>query len=652
KPIVRAYIDSSSLPEGERERQEKQWLRYRILRNQVNNCINREVVLRAMAIEDVKAASCEGPGYGLWERPCPCFDAAGFADLPIRYDDETEVHGRTSAMIKNIPTKLRTGLNLGYAFVNITRSVEAVKFFRCFENFGWKSFDSRKVCEMKLPRVHIFVCDMGESELDLRTSNLLFLRNDVDYAKVRSITKTKVLELLDVFLFRSPDTSVRLATVASGAALVKLLEYEVGGAQISVQTVYGVEVEVENNPYDPSLMVFMYYRDYMKQKVQSLDTKCPTFLYVMPMFPSGVFFEETLLASRDAMPFDLLKKKLISRLETMEAPKYASAIIKILEQDNYSKRLGTHERIVENISMQASAHSSILSSAYLLGCGGDFWVLRYHRPNSYCFPFTCSFFAPNNMRMVLVRHLMSDPSGAFMVTTFKLWHQVGLSFKLPKHYYTGCQVIIILSIPILWLEINRSCAFLECYDKYLKAEFKEATTLAGHPEWELPDDAGEYNDVPSSTDFFKLNGTYVPEKGKFFLTWYSNKLLTHGDQILDEANQIFLGCKVKLAAKVLSAGWREDIEVAGENALPRYDRTAYNQILKNASPNGVNRDDQLRMAALTYLGLSSNLLESKNFRIFKTFVRKMHVDQVARLFNEAAQISPDDVDVHIVLGVL
>ncbi|KAF6166860.1 hypothetical protein GIB67_026639 [Kingdonia uniflora] len=429
---------------------------------------------------------------------------SGLTSTVWEYDDETEVHGRTSAMIKNIPTKLsrtklielldihcgnenkrvdeqylglescqeeihkfdfvylpinfRTGLNLGYAFVNFTRFVEAVRFFRCFQNFGWKSFDSRKVCEMKLARVQrawllkllalelqtgdmtspthremcqnmlsqIFVCDMGESELDLRTLNPLFLRNDPDYAKVRSITKTKVLELLDVFLFRSPDTSVRysqfvlntkynlqvenilgnpstsekggvyyysergdrlidlasfrdrlwqvniphyistiifglnvwlhlngeekqhltkllkveqitkvadghsvvvcegeifvpcrLATVASGVALVKLLEYKVGGAHISLQTAYGVKVEVENNPYDPNLMVFMYCRDYMKQKVQSLDTEYPTFRYVMPMFPSGVFFEETLLASRDAMPFDLLKKKLMSQLETM-----------------------------------------------------------------------------------------------------------------------------------------------------------------------------------------------------------------------------------------------------------------------------------------------------------------------------------------------
>lgn len=36
----------------------------------------------------------------------------------------------------------------------------------------------------------------------------------------------------------------RLATVASGAASGKLLEYEVGGPRVSVQTAYGVEVEV------------------------------------------------------------------------------------------------------------------------------------------------------------------------------------------------------------------------------------------------------------------------------------------------------------------------------------------------------------------------------------------------------------------------
>ncbi|XP_077243451.1 beta-amylase-like [Tasmannia lanceolata] len=239
----------------------------------------------------------------------------------------------------------------------------------------------------------------------------------------------------------------------------------------------------------------------------------------------------------------------------------------------------------------------------------------------------------------------------------------------------------------------------QCYDKYMKADFKDTATRAGHPEWDLPGDAGEYNDKPESTQFFTTNGTYLTEKGKFFLTWYSNLLINHGDQILDSANKAFLGCKVKLAAKatgihwwykapnhsteltsgyynlddrdgyrplarmlsrhyailnftcvemrdseqsadakcgpeelvqqVLSAGWREDIDVGCENALPRYDRKAYNQILKNARPNGVNREGppKLRVGAMTYLRLSNDLINWKNFRIFKTFVKKMHADQ-------------------------
>ncbi|KAK6134882.1 hypothetical protein DH2020_031366 [Rehmannia glutinosa] len=239
----------------------------------------------------------------------------------------------------------------------------------------------------------------------------------------------------------------------------------------------------------------------------------------------------------------------------------------------------------------------------------------------------------------------------------------------------------------------------QCYDKYLKQDFKTATAKAGHPEWELPDDAGTYNDTPEKTGFFATNGTYLTEKGKFFLKWYSNKLIEHGDQILDEANKIFQGYRVRLAAKVsgihwwytddshaceltsgyynlkgrdgyrsiarmisrhygtlnftcmemrnseqsaeakcapeqlvqqvLSAGWTENIDVAGENALPRYDRKAYNQILLNVRPNGVNENGQPKhkMAGVTYLRLTDELLERKNFRIFKSFVKKMHADQ-------------------------
>jgi lycopene epsilon-cyclase len=37
---------------------------------------------------------------------------------------------------------------------------------------------------------------------------------------------------------------IRLATVASGAAAGRFLKYEPGGPGVSVQTAYGIEVEV------------------------------------------------------------------------------------------------------------------------------------------------------------------------------------------------------------------------------------------------------------------------------------------------------------------------------------------------------------------------------------------------------------------------
>lgn len=83
------------------------------------------------------------------------------------------------------------------------------------------------------------------------------------------------------------------------------------------------------------------------------------------------------------------------------------------------------------------------------------------------------------------------------------------------------------------------------------------------------------------------------------------------------------------SVQVLSGGWRENIDVAGENALSRYDRAGYNQILLNVRPNGVNKKGppKLRIAGVTYLRLSDELLEPKNFRIFKQFVKKIHADQ-------------------------
>ncbi|XP_050217440.1 lycopene epsilon cyclase, chloroplastic [Mercurialis annua] len=290
--------------------------------------------------------------------------------------------------------------------------------------------------------------------------------------------------------------SCRLATVASGAASGKLLQYEVGGPRVSVQTAYGVEVEVESIPYDPSLMVFMDYRDYSKHKVSSLEAEYPTFLYAMPMSPTRVFFEETCLASKHAMPFDLLKGKLMSRLETMgirilktyeeewsyipvggslpnteqknlafgaaasmvhpatgysvvrslsEAPNYASVIANILKQHQAMGKLTSRSNAISMqawntlwpqerkrqrafflfglaliIQLDIEGIRTFFRTFFRLPC----WMWRGFLGSSLSsadlvlFSLYMFVIAPNDLRMSLVKHLMSDPTGATMIRTY------------------------------------------------------------------------------------------------------------------------------------------------------------------------------------------------------------------------------------------
>ncbi|XP_014491788.1 beta-amylase-like, partial [Vigna radiata var. radiata] len=84
----------------------------------------------------------------------------------------------------------------------------------------------------------------------------------------------------------------------------------------------------------------------------------------------------------------------------------------------------------------------------------------------------------------------------------------------------------------------------------------------------------------------------------------------------------------ELVTQVLSGGWAENIEVAGENALERYDHEAYNQILSNARRNDIAKfgHPTLKMYGVTYLRLSDKLMKQRNFDIFKAFVKKMHAN--------------------------
>lgn len=91
--------------------------------------------------------------------------------------------------------------------------------------------------------------------------------------------------------------------------------------------------------------------------------------------------------------------------------------------------------------------------------------------------------------------------------------------------------------------------YWQCYDKYLIKSLKKAAETRGHPFWgEVPEDAGFYNSKPEDTGFFSDGGGYDSYYGRFFLNWYSQVLIEHGDRILALANLAFEGTRI--AAKV------------------------------------------------------------------------------------------------------
>jgi beta-amylase len=118
---------------------------------------------------------------------------------------------------------------------------------------------------------------------------------------------------------------------------------------------------------------------------------------------------------------------------------------------------------------------------------------------------------------------------------------------------------LIVLLPSVW---NYRCAFAE-HDvcvlsmQYMRASLQAAAVEAGHEEWGRgdPHDAGEYKQFPEETGFFRRDGTWDTEYGRFFLEWYSGKLLEHGDRVLAAAESVFLGTGVTLSAKVAGIHW-------------------------------------------------------------------------------------------------
>lgn len=97
----------------------------------------------------------------------------------------------------------------------------------------------------------------------------------------------------------------------------------------------------------------------------------------------------------------------------------------------------------------------------------------------------------------------------------------------------------------------------QCNDKFMLSSLKAAAHAIGKPEWGHggPGDAGCYNNWPEDTDFFRRDGGWKSPYGEFFLEWYSNMLLAHGERILVSAESIFKSTGVKLSGKVAGIHW-------------------------------------------------------------------------------------------------
>lgn len=232
--------------------------------------------------------------------------------------------------------------------------------------------------------------------------------------------------------------------------------------------------------------------------------------------------------------------------------------------------------------------------------------------------------------------------------------------------------------------------------QYMLSSLKAAAEAACKSEWGStgPTDAGEYNNWPEDTPFFrKEGGGWNSSYGEFFLGWYSQMLLDHGERILMSAKSIFENSGVKISVKVAGIHWhygtrshapeltagyyntrfrdgylpiaqmlarhgaifnftciemrdheqpqdalcapeklvkqvalatqKAKVPLAGENALPRYDDYAHEQILQASSLNFDGNSGESEMCAFTYLRMNPELFQADNWRRFVAFVKKM-----------------------------
>lgn len=93
----------------------------------------------------------------------------------------------------------------------------------------------------------------------------------------------------------------------------------------------------------------------------------------------------------------------------------------------------------------------------------------------------------------------------------------------------------------------------QCYDKHMLNQLQKNADECGNHYWGFcgPHDAPRYDESPDAGNFFKDNGgSWETPYGDFFLTWYSNQLLSHGERLLSMASSVFGSSPVTLSGKI------------------------------------------------------------------------------------------------------
>lgn len=112
-----------------------------------------------------------------------------------------------------------------------------------------------------------------------------------------------------------------------------------------------------------------------------------------------------------------------------------------------------------------------------------------------------------------------------------------------------------------WAWRSRELGEFQCYDKYMLASLNACARGIGMREWGNGGPIGASNLMHNHehTEFFKSDdGSWDTPYGRFFLEWYSQMLLLHGERVCMEAETIFHGTEVNISAKVASIHWHYD----------------------------------------------------------------------------------------------